>query len=175
MDNLIEKNFEGLTNAFNTSFEMEDKDVKTLVEQTEKQVSLIEQKKNELVNNKKELVLKHQSFLESELESLIISTRSMLAKLESEIKIGSKSGYYDSYARLAMTVTGQLKELRELNISVVETEIQKRNMGNDINSGKRATIVLDANSLMDYVNKVKKESEISKIDATFTIEENEDR
>jgi hypothetical protein len=171
MDNLIEKNFEGLTSAFNTTFEMEDKDVKTLFVETEKQVSLIEEKKNELMTNKKELTLKHQSFLEDELKSLIVSTRAMLAKLESEIKIGSKSGYWDSYARLATTVTGQLKELRELNVSVVEIEIQKRNMGNDINSGKRATIVLDANSLMEYVNKVKKESEIGKIDATFTIED----
>ena len=173
MENLIEKNFEGLTSAFNTSFEMEDKNVKTLFVEAEKQVSLIEEKKNEIMTNKKELALKHQSFLEEELMSLIVSTRAMLAKLESEIKIGSKSGYWDSYARLAMTVTSQMKELRELNISVVETEIQKRNMGNDINSGKRATIVLDANSLMEYINKIKRESEIGKIDATFTIEEKE--
>jgi hypothetical protein len=95
----------------------------------------------------------------------------MLTKLETEIKIGSKSGYWDSYARLSMTVTNQLKELRELNVAVVETEISKRNSGNIINSNKRATIMLDANSLMEYIMNVKNNSEINKIDATFTIDE----
>lgn len=175
MENLIEKNFEGLTSAFDTSFEMQDKDVQNLVNETEKQVSLIEEKKNELVSNKKELSLKHQSFLEEELLKLIINTNSMLTKLQSEIKIGSKAGYYDSYARLSSTVKDQLKELRELNIAVVETEIEKKKMRNDINTGKRATVLLDANALMEYVNKVKSESQIGKIDATFTIEENEEK
>jgi hypothetical protein len=171
MDNLVEKSFAGLTSAFNTTFEMEEKDVKSLFNQTEKSVELLEEKKNELFNNKKELSLKDESFLEEELKTLIINTRTMLTKLETEIKIGSKSGYWDSYARLAMTVTNQLKELRELNVAVVETEISKRNSGNIINSNKRATIMLDANSLMEYIMNVKNNSEINKIDATFTIDE----
>lgn len=175
MENYIEKSFEGLTSAFNTTFEMKDKDVASLVTQTEKQIELIEDTKNELVNNKTELTLKHQSFLEDALMKLIINTGSMLAKLETEIKIGSKSGYWDSYARLSTAHKDQLKELRELNVSVIETEIEKRKVTNNINNGKRATILLDANSLIDYVNKVKRESEIGKVDATFTVEENEER
>lgn len=173
--NNIEKNFEGLTSAFDTSFQMEDKDVEELVNKTESQIKLIEEKKQELVLNKKELVLKDQSFLEKELKSLIISTRTMLSRLESEIKIGTKSGYWDSYARMASTVSNQLKELRELNTSVVQLELEKHKMGKSINSDKRATIVLDANSLMEYVANVEKNSQINKIDATFTIEENEEK
>jgi len=173
--NNIEKNFEGLTSAFDTSFKMKDEDAEELIEKTEKQIKLIEEKKNDLVLNKRELVLKDQSFLEKELKSLIISTRTMLSKLECEIKVGTKSGYWDSYARLASTVAGQLKELRELNTSVVQLELEKHKLGRDINSDKRATIVLDANSLADYVNSIEKNSQISKVDATFTIEEDEDK
>ena len=173
--NNIEKNFEGLTSAFDTSFQMEDKDVEELVNKTEKQIKLIEEKKVELISNKNELVLKDQSFLEKELKTLIINTRTMLSRLESEIKIGTKSGYWDSYARMASTVSNQLKELRELNTSVVQIELEKHRMGKDINNDKRATIVLDANALMEYVANVEKNSQMNKIDATFTIEENEEK
>jgi hypothetical protein len=173
MDNLIEKSFEGLTSAFGTPFEMEEKDVVTLVKETEKQVQLIEDKKNELVTGKIELVLKDQSFLEEELRTLIVSSGMMLAKLESEIKIGSKSSYYDSYAKLATARTGILKELRELNISVIQTELEKRRTGNDINTGKRATIVMDANTLLEFVNNARLNSQVNKIDASFTIDGDE--
>ena len=173
--NNIEKNFEGLTSAFDTSFQMEDKDVEELVNKTESQIKLIEEKKQEIVLNKKELVLKDQSFLEKELKTLIVNTITMLGRLESEIKIGTKAGYWDSYSKMAATVAGELKELRELNTSVVQLELEKHKLGKDINSDKRATIVLDANSLMEYVANVERNNETSKIDATFTIEENEDR
>lgn len=173
MENQIEKNFAGLTSAFDTSFQMEDKDVQNLITQTEKQVEKIEEKKNELVNNKTELMYKDQSFIEEELKTLIVSTRAMLNKLESEIKIGSKSGYYDSYARLSQTVSNQIDSLREHNVSVVQLELEKRRMGKDINTGKRVSIVLDANALMELVDKAKQNSQINKVDATFTVEENE--
>ena len=139
MDN-IEKNFEGLTSAFNTTFKMEDKDVEELINNTEQQVQLIEEKKNELVLNKKELMIKDQTFLETELKSLIINTRTMLSKLESEIKIGSKSGYFDSYAKLSTAVANQLKELREFNVAVVQMELERTKLGRDINSDKRAKL-----------------------------------
>jgi hypothetical protein len=119
-------------------------------------------------------MLKDQSFLETELKSLILNTRIMLTKLESEIKIGSKSGYYDSYSRLSSAVAQQLKELRELNTSVVQLELEKHKLGRDINIDKRATILLDANSLMDYIENIEKNSQMKKIDATFTIEKEED-
>ena len=173
--NNIEKSFEGLTSAFDTSFKMEDKDVEELINNTEKQVQQIEEKKNELVLNKKELMIKDQTFLETELKSLIMNTRSMLFKLETEIKIGSKSGYFDSYAKLSTAVANQLKELRELNVSVVQMELEKHKLGRDINSDKRATILLDANSLMEYVENIEKNNQMKKIDATFTIDENEEK
>ena len=168
----IEKNFEGLTSAFNTSFQMEDKDVEALVNQTEKQVEMINEKKNELINGcKTEVMFKDQTFLEDELKSLIMSTRSMLARLEAEIKIGSKSGYYDSFARLATAVGSHIKELRELNVAVVNIEMEKKRVGDNINNTRKANIILDANSLWELVNKAKSDSQINKIDASFTIEE----
>ena len=173
MDDLIEKSFAGLTNAFETPFQMEEKDIDKLVNETAKQVQLIEEKKNEIVTKKVELVLKDQSFLEEELKTLIISSGLMLAKLESEIKIGSKSSYYDSYAKMVTSRAGVLKELRELNIAIVQTELEKRKFGNDINIGKKATIVMDANALLEFINNTKLNSEMNKIDASFTIDGDE--
>jgi len=175
-ENLMEKSFAGLTSAFDTTFQIEDEvKVNELITTIENQVDIIDGKKLELVNNMKEVALKDQTFLEDELRSLIVNTRLMLARLENEIRIGAKSGYWDSYSRLASSVTNQLRELRELNVAVVQTELSKSRLNNNINNTKRATIKLDANALIDLVNKAKADSQINVIDATFKIEENEEK
>ena len=174
MNEYIEKSFAGLTSAFDTSFDMaEEKTIKTLVAETEHNLDLIEQKKNDIVSAKREVVLKDQTFLEEELKELIIGTKTMLAKLEAEIKIGTKSSFWDSYTKLASAVMGNLKELRELNVSVATIEMNKSKVNNDINTNKRISIVLDSNALIDLVNKATKDSQMNKIDASFTIDDKE--
>lgn len=173
-ENYIEQGFSGISKAFDTSFEMEEKDAKDLINQAEKQIEMIEKKRKELMIDEKELTLKDQTYIEEEIKSLINSSRCMLAKLESEIKIGSKSSYYDSYAKLSSSINNQIENLLKLNIAIAQTEIEKRKLGRDINNSKRATLILDANTLIDLVSKAREGSELNKIDANFTIEENDE-
>ena len=170
MNEFIEQAFTGLTSAFNTSFDMKD------IEQIQHSVNLLEEKKDEIadvVKNKKELAIKDQSFLEQELKSLIIGSRTILQKLDAEIITGSKSNYYDAYAKMASSITSQLKELRELSVAVVELEIQKQTKETINNTMNRATIVLDASALDLLIKNAKSNSQMNAIDANFTIEDEE--
>ena len=170
MNNEIEESFSGLTSAFNTKFEMEDK---PLLEQVNSGLKDIELRKNEIIKNKRELVIEDQDFLNSELKSLILNARAMACRLENEIKVGSRSDMYDAYFKAINAIGNQLKELRELNKTVVDIEIQKQKIERPDQKTNRATIVLDANSLLELVKKAKKDSQMDAIDADFSVEEDE--
>jgi hypothetical protein len=165
--NEIEQGYAGLTSAFNTKFES--------VEDVEKTIQLIDDKKNEIcdvLRDKKELVIKDQTFLEQELKTLVLGSKTILAKLDAEIKMGQKASYFDSYSRLVTAITAQLKELRELGVDLANLELEKQKK--DINKDKsRTTILLDANALDLLIKNAKANSQLNAVDATFTIEDEE--
>ena len=97
----------------------------------------------------------------------------MACRLENEIKVGSRSDMYDAYFKAINAIGNQLKELRELNKTVVDIEIQKQKIERPDQKTNRATIVLDANSLLELVKKAKKDSQMDAIDADFSVEEDE--
>lgn len=152
-----------LSNVFDTTFEQEN---------VEKQIQIINEKKQSLIKKTSEgVVLQNQKFLEVEIKSLIMSSRSVLQKLEDDIKVGTNPRSFEVYAKLLEAVLKQYQELRELNKLIYDVSKEER----DINISKigKKKISLDATQLLDLVDKAREKSLISRVDAKFEIE-NED-
>ena len=72
---------------------------------------------------------------------------------------------------MIQALTGAIKELRELNTTIVELKMKDNRLDNNIANKK---ISLTANQLLDMIDKAKKSSQINAIEVDFTVDEKED-
>jgi len=159
--------FEGLTSAFNIN----DDDLKKMIEDVDRDMSLIEKKKSEieLKSQSPLTLLQDQEFLRIELRSLIMSARTVMYKVEQDIKIGTDNRKIEVYATLIEAIGKQYTSLLELNKTIFNAQVEVgaldiRNIGNN-------KISLSSEQLLDMINKAKEQSELNKIDANFEIED----
>lgn len=160
--------FEGLTSAFNIS----DDELKKMIEDVDKDMSLIENKKKEIELKVKSPValLQDENFIRTELRSLILSARTVMSKVEQDIKIGVEPRRVEVYAKLIEAIGKQYTSLIELNKSIFDAQVKVGAV--DIkNIGANNRISLSSEQLLDMINKAKAGSELNKIDATFKIED----
>lgn len=176
---MIDKDsYEKISEKFKSSFVPESSGTKN-TKGAKEQLSEIEEKKHELQNivkdNKNQaLVLGDQQFLQRHVKHLIGDTLDVMDTLKRDLKIGTGARKFEAYSALANSATAQIKELRELNKMIADMEIFQGEIDNKQN---KSTIDVKMNSVdfMNFVRNIRKESELSKIDAEFEVEEEEEK
>lgn len=160
-----------LNDAFDTTFK-ED------IDQAEKDIEQIEERKNALVKQvetkEMSITFQDQQYMLMELKTLIQSTTNVLDKLEQDIRIGSPPRMYEVYATLTNSKTMQLKELRELNKMILEMSIFKED---EKDSGGQKlgkdSVTMTTKGLLDIIKQAQKENSMNKVEVEFDILENE--
>ncbi len=158
--------FEKMANALNSEYKPENEDVK-------EQYEIIESKKNELVEvtEKNEISLQDKEFLQNSLKDLIKSNNDLLTLLRDDIKIGANPRQVEVYAKFNDSVTNQLKELKELNKTIMDTEVLQDNISPDNNKGGDVNIQMSGKEMLEFYKEFKKENSLDKVDAEFEVEE----
>lgn len=160
--------FGGLNTAFDTNYEdRSDDHQKNALQIIKNEVAEIEERKENIRTGLIEM--KDSYFLETEIKSLVLSSRSVLQRLDIEIKVGSNARMFEVYADLLNAITNQYKELRQLNESVAKLNVDQNKKSNDTHGNDKITLTAD--QLLEMVNSASKNSQLNKIDAQFTIED----
>ena len=171
--NEIGDSFNGINKKLNTSFELEkeDQDIINTFVDLKKEIDSFQDKKKSLIDSNNAMVLADQEYMRNHLKTIIINTNTVINKLENEIKIGTHPRTHEVYGKLIQALTGAIKELRELNTTIVELKMKDNRLDNNIANKK---ISLTANQLLDMIDKAKKSSQINAIEVDFTVDEKED-
>ncbi len=129
-----------------------------------------EQKTNELktfLKEKDELTLEDEKYLSLETKLLIQGGKTVLDKLQEEIKQGSSPRIFEVYSQLLGSVLGGLRELRELNKMVLD--IKKINMiTSDPTPKTQVNVFMDSKSMSELIKKAKEDSSMNAIDGSFS-------
>jgi hypothetical protein len=157
--------FEGLNSAFDTDFKGDD------IDKLENEVKVLQERKETF---KTSIDIEDEDYLKGELKSLIVTSKIVLEKLQTEIKIGSGPGMYDVYTNLLNSITNQLKELRQLNQAVAKVLLEKNKKKTIQDLGENGKISLTANQLMDMISTASEKSEMNRIEADFVIDDSDD-
>jgi len=156
--------FESLSSAFN----IDDKDSKKIIE-VQTDITNIEQKRNELeAKIKGPTLYQDQDFIRTELRSLIMSARTVMYKVEQDIKIGAKSSLIEVYSKLLEAIGKQYVSLIELNRGIFEAQVQTGSV--DIKNLGQNKISLSSEQLLDMIDKASQNSQMKEIEAKFEIQ-----
>lgn len=147
-----------------------NKESNELMSDIQHEVANIEQKKDNLENALVTAKIKDAGFLETEIKSLILSSKKVLEVLEKDIKVGAPPRMYEVYATLLNAITGQYKELRALNESIAKFVIEnkKQNLEEVKEDHKMMFKSTDA---LDALMAAKQNSIVDAIDADFELAE----
>jgi hypothetical protein len=157
--------FEGLTSAFDLD---QDENFKNEIKKVETNLQLIETKKADIVNRiNAQLVFQDQEFIQTELRSLIMSARTVMYKVEQDIKIGADARKIEVYAKLIEAIGKQYQSLIELNKNIFDAKVQTGEL--DINNIGNNKISLSSEQLLDMINKASERSEMNRIEADFVV------
>lgn len=159
--------FENLTSAFNLD---DDENLKKIIREVDRDMSLIETKKNEIVSKvvtTPPATFQDQDFIRTELRSLIMSARTVMYKVEQDIKIGAPDRKVEVYAKLIEAIGKQYTSLMELNKNVFDAQLQTGSL--DIKNIGPNKISLSSEQLLDMINKANEGSQMNKIVAKFDI------
>ena len=160
--------FEGIEKALN--IEGVDNDFTKAIKSVENNIKLIEAKKTDIINQSKVPVMfRDQEFIETELRSLIMSARTIMYKVEQDIKIGADARKVEVYAKLIESIGKQYASLIELNKNIFDAQIQTNQF--DITNLGHNKISLSSEQLLDMINKAGENSQMNKVDAKFEIKE----
>ncbi len=158
-----------MAESLDTEFES-DEEVKEL----KNQIQVIEDKKNELAKAVNTMPsLKDQGYMNDQIKTLILGSRTVLTKLEQDIKVGSQARMYEVYAKLLESVLKQFTELRILNETIHKIEVDYKKDKVDITNIGDQPIPLTADQLLAIVDNARESSQMGAIDAEFTIDEND--
>jgi hypothetical protein len=165
----ISASFENLSNALNTSFSADSS-----FQDGENEIVEIENKKKLLlakIQEKKELMFRDENYLDFELKTLVLESRSVLNKLSSDIKIGCNARQYEVYAKLLESITKQYTEIREFNKMIFDMDKHKE----ESDRSKAPKFEFDSTQLLDFVDKVRKNNLMNDVTVDFKIENTGDK
>lgn len=158
--------FDALSSAFGVD-NVDDNFNKEVSEVTAN-IQLIEAKTNDIINQTKAPALfQDQEFLRTELRSLIMSARTIMCKVEQDIKIGAEPRKIEVYSKLVDAIGKQYVTLMELNKNIFDAQVQTNTV--DIHNIGNNKISLSSDQLLDMINKASEKSEMNQIDGTFEI------
>ena len=162
----MQNGFEGIDKAMNTNFDSALDDVeKSLDNFNSKKTALVEKSKNGTYT------LEDEDYLRFELKTLIQGSRMIMDKLERDIKIGSQPRVFEVYSALLKTTIDGLKELRELNKTVTDLEIEsnKPKTANDLHTINNTTnnVILTGKDLLSMIKGAKEMNQLNSVEAVF--------
>jgi len=162
--------FKGLNENFDTSYD--EKETKKEISKIENNIKDIDTKKKELKKNL--VVMNDVPYIKEELMQLITSSKSILEKLEDDIKVGSPARMYEVYATLLNSITNELKELRQLNYDAAQLEIEQNKQKSLSELNPNDKVLLSSSALLDMIHSAGKVSEMNRIEVDFEIEDSYD-
>jgi hypothetical protein len=163
--------FEGLDKMFNLSG-TNDTELDGL-EAINKELQTIEEKKLQLQANAQDIMLIDQQFLVDEMKTLIMGARTVMRKLETDLKIGASPRQFEVYAELMNAVGNQYKSLLDLNKIVLDAKIKTNQM--NLQNNQNNKVEMTSEQLLDLIDNARKNSQMNDIHADFSIlDENED-
>jgi hypothetical protein len=175
-EDLNKEAFEGLDTAFNTEYK-EDKQnslitaSKNEVQELQDEIKDLELKKDEIKSN---IRIEDEEYLKTEIKSLMWTSKSVLERLESDIKIGSEARMYEVFGGLVNSLTMLMKELRNLNESIIKIKLEQNSKKTLSELGQNDKIALSSNQLAEMILAASEKSEFNKIEADFEIDDSDD-
>ena len=165
--------FEGLDEAFDTEFE-EDTVFTDEIPEDDKvpttAVAVRDRPNVPMEVTEDDKTMRDTDFVSHEIKGLIESSKSVLDRLDADIRIGSQPRMYEVYSQLTNSITAQLKELRQLHESVAKIKIDQGKLKvSDV--GDSDKIQLTSDQLLDMIDRAKERSEIKEIDADFEVDD----
>jgi len=161
------ESFQKMDEAFGTEFDGAefDNQLKTLEEEKSKAITKV----NDGIET-----LEDKAYLQEELKILISSAMEVLNICKENIKIGSNARDKEVYFGGVSKVVEAIKELRELNKTVREIQIDVATPKTTNNL--TVNMKMDSRSMLKYLNKLEtaqKENSLNAIDAEFNINADE--
>ncbi len=169
--------FEGLDDALNTDYDV-DKEIDNISERSE----LLNKTKTEVsknTDNSLDATIEDKEYIAMELKMIIQNSRNILDVLEQDIKIGTQPRYHEVYATLTKSIIDGLKELRELNQTVVQLRLQKEKIelkrisssqNNNLQIGTQVNMNLTGKDLFKMIESAKTNSSLNAIDVDFELD-----
>jgi len=143
-------------------------DANTLMENVRTEIADINQKKEEIESSLSNAHITDSNFLEKEIKSLILSSKSVLQTLENDIKIGAAPRMYEVYATLLNAITSQYKELRNLNESIAKFVIETKKHTLE-ETKEQHRVAMNSKDALDMYIQAKKDSQMDMVDTEFDI------
>lgn len=163
----MQSGFEGLDKSLNTNFD-------SALDDVEKSLDTFNSKKELMVEKSKSgtYTLEDEEYLRFELKTLIQGSRIIMDKLEKDIKIGSQPRVYEVYSALLKTTIDGLKELRELNKTVTDLEIESDKPkiskdGTQTINNTTNNVILTGKDLLSMIKSAKEVNQLNAIEAKF--------
>ncbi len=164
---------DGIAEALNTTFKTAD-----IPKAIEKLDSKIIQAKT--VNANEYATLEDKDYLKMELMEMISSMQHAKRFLEDNfLKPGCKASEIESYSMLSEKILTAIKELRILNMDVINTNIAQKRLeqsyqiktGTITNNVQNNVYMLDSKSLDDMIKNAENNRRIDSIDVDFEIDD----
>jgi hypothetical protein len=143
-------------------------DVNHLMENIGNEVRDITLKTEQLSNSLTIARIHDAEFLEREMKSVMLSSRRVLETVEKDIKIGSSPRSVEVYSGLITAITGQFKELRNLNESMAKLVLENKKQNLD-EVKEDHKMILSSNDALDMYMNARTNSQMNSIDADFDI------
>lgn len=167
---------DGISRALNTSF----------VEEAKKEIVSIDKELEKLDTKKKSydskrVSIEDKEYLALELKELIASSQEVRRILEENLrKPPHKASDVEAYSMVIGQITTLVRELRQLNVDVVSTELTQRKMdlktettnAPSIGTQNNNVFLLDAKSINAMIANAKSTAQLQHIDATFDTSDN---
>jgi hypothetical protein len=161
---------DGISKALNTTYKTED---------IKKNLPVIKQTINEVAEvnkNPDRLVLEDKIYLRDQLKTVIETMQASKSFLENEItRPPAHSGLIQAFSILCEQLVNAIKELRVLNMDIINTELAQRRLeqnyqiktGNTTNNIQNNVYMLDSKSLDEMIKNAEQNRKIDMIDVDF--------
>ena len=161
---------DGISKALNTTYKTED---------MKKNLPVIKQTINEVAEvnkNPDRLVLEDKIYLRDQLKTVIETMQASKSFLENEItRPPAHSGLIQAFSILCEQLVNAIKELRVLNMDIINTELAQRRLeqnyqiktGNTTNNIQNNVYMLDSKSLDEMIKNAEQNRKIDMIDVDF--------
>ena len=157
--------FKGISEKLNTTFVSSDPETTiATIQETTKELKTIAKKEN--------ITLEDKDYLETTLKSIINLSKTVLETHTNTIKIGSDNRAIEVTGKLVESITGTLRELRELNKVVCDMEMMQGSLEPEPEE-KQINFNMTADQLLSFIDSAKKNSEVNRIEATFNVLDDE--
>ena len=145
-----------------------DKETNALIQSIGNELTSLSEKTEQISNALTTARIQDAEFLEREIKSVMLSSRRVLETVEKNIKIGASPRDVEVYATLINAITGQFKELRNLNESMAKLvlENKKQNLEEVKEDHK---MMLSSTDALDMLMQARMNSKTNAIDADFDV------